>query len=210
MYNTTVSFAVNYTQSLTTGFSATDGTTTFHVQVPLDKIILGYPASFNASGAGSVFLAPSEVAALLTHVKCGGVMAWSVGWDQRNNWAFANALAPVVTPAVPPPPLTVDGGVSVGQVGGLLVGGLLVGVMVAGFVAARRRGYPFPFSKGWGGGSTSAHTLDPFSVPLLTSDGCQPAGTKLTAGWYEYCDDEGTPYYFHPHTETTQWEKPMW
>jgi chitinase len=107
MYNTypaaeTVSFAQAYTQKLVTGYSATDGTTTFNVQVPLDKIILGFPAS--PSGAGSGFIAPSDVAALLTTVQCGGIMTWSIGWDQQNNWAFAAALAPVVTPAAPPTP----------------------------------------------------------------------------------------------------------
>jgi len=99
MYNTwgqveTIEYAKSYAYALEQGFSIANGA--YNVTVQPGQFYLGYPAS--PSGAGSGFLPPADVVAMgralaanSTPIK--GFMTWAIGWDQQNNWEFANAVA---------------------------------------------------------------------------------------------------------------------
>ena len=76
MYNTwaqaeTISFAEQYTQALLAGYSATASTgQTFSLTLPARMIALGFPASPN--GAGSGFIKPTDVCAMICAFKANG------------------------------------------------------------------------------------------------------------------------------------------
>jgi chitinase len=96
MYNTwgqveTISYAEKYVSELSGGFSiTTPSKSVLNITVPLDKLVLGYPASPN--GAGSGYLDPASVVSMAVTLKLRGLMTWSIGWDQQSGWKFANAF----------------------------------------------------------------------------------------------------------------------
>merc|ERR1719206_630877 len=100
MYNTwgaveTVSYAEQYTAELVKGYNVTADGKTYFVQVPPSQLLLGYPAS--PRGAGSGYIEPSKLKAMYSDLKSSGYdiagfMTWSIGWDQQNNWNFADTL----------------------------------------------------------------------------------------------------------------------
>jgi chitinase len=78
------------------GFACTGDGQTFNLTIPGPQLALGFPAS--PSGAGSGYQQPATVAALFRALQAagtpvGGIMAWSIGWDQQAGWAFADAIA---------------------------------------------------------------------------------------------------------------------
>ena len=101
MYNTwgaveTVSYAEQYTKELNAGYNVTADGKIYFVEVPPSQLVLGYPAS--PKGAGSGYIAPSQLKSMYETLKSNGItisgfMTWSIGWDQQNNWDFANTLA---------------------------------------------------------------------------------------------------------------------
>ena len=103
MYNTwssveTTSYAETYTGELNDGYMCTGDNTNFWVQVSPNRILLGYPAS--PSGASSGYINPSQLKTMYQtlvseNLKIYGFMTWDIGWDQQNNWNFANTLGPV-------------------------------------------------------------------------------------------------------------------
>merc|ERR1712039_830977 len=71
MYNTwgaveTVSYSEQYTMELAQGYNISADGKTYFAQVPPSQLVLGYPIS--------------------------GFMTWSIGWDEQNNYLFANTL----------------------------------------------------------------------------------------------------------------------
>ena len=100
MYNTwgaveTTSYAETYTAQLDAGFNVTADGKYYFVQVPPSQLVLGYPAS--PKGAGSGYIPPSQLKTMYQTLKSqgydvSGFMTWSIGWDQQNNWEFANTL----------------------------------------------------------------------------------------------------------------------
>jgi len=100
MYNSwaqveTVAYAETYARELQAGFSCTGGGSTYNVTVPAGGLLLGYPASRSAAGSG--FIDPPQVVAMARALAAngsalGGLMTWSIGWDQQNGWAFADAV----------------------------------------------------------------------------------------------------------------------
>eukprot|EP00037_Helgoeca_nana_P011100 m.99305 g.99305 ORF g.99305 m.99305 type:complete len:392 (+) comp20615_c0_seq1:73-1248(+) len=111
MYNTwsaveTTAYAQRYAHELAAGFNLTSGGSTFHVTIPGRQLRLGYPST--PKGAGSGYIAPTEVAAMVANLSAhglqiAGVMTWSIGWDQQAGWPFAIAMAAGATPAPMPP-----------------------------------------------------------------------------------------------------------
>ena len=62
---------------------------------PPSQLLLGYPAS--GSGAGSGYIDPSQLKSMYQTLKSegytiSGFMTWSIGWDEQNNWNFADTL----------------------------------------------------------------------------------------------------------------------
>ena len=100
MYNTwsaveTVSYAEQYTKQLDAGFNVTADSKTYYVEIPPSQLLLGYPAS--GSGAGSGYIDPSQLKSMYQTLKSegytiSGFMTWSIGWDEQNNWNFAETL----------------------------------------------------------------------------------------------------------------------
>ena len=98
MYNTwaaveTADYAAAYSAKLLAGFVVADE---YNVTVPAGKLVLGFPAS--ASAAGSGFLPPAAVVALVRQLRAGGaavagLMTWDCGWDEQAGWQFAKAVA---------------------------------------------------------------------------------------------------------------------
>ena len=102
MYNTwaaveTQAYAIKYATAVTQqGFHVTIDHKRYEVMIPASKLGLGYPAT--ANGASSGYIAPSSlhdiVASLRTQgINLGGMMTWSIGWDQQADFAWANTLS---------------------------------------------------------------------------------------------------------------------
>lgn len=103
MYNSwsaveTTDYAKQYVAELIAGYNITlpSSGTTVSVSVPASKMRLGYPAT--ASGAGSGYIQPAELVTMVrdlqkSGVDLGGLMTWSIGWDQQEGWPFAEAVA---------------------------------------------------------------------------------------------------------------------
>ena len=116
MYNSYTSvegaaFAAQYATMVTQrGFTATEAGRSFAVKVPASKLVLGFPAFPAAATQG--FVDPTELVAMVGQLRASGVgvdslFTWSIGWDQRNDWAFAKAVDKATTdpsPPTPPPP----------------------------------------------------------------------------------------------------------
>eukprot|EP00486_Rosalina_sp_Unknown_P014512 CAMPEP_0201579348 /NCGR_PEP_ID=MMETSP0190_2-20130828/26867_1 /ASSEMBLY_ACC=CAM_ASM_000263 /TAXON_ID=37353 /ORGANISM="Rosalina sp." /LENGTH=230 /DNA_ID=CAMNT_0048013683 /DNA_START=269 /DNA_END=961 /DNA_ORIENTATION=+ len=100
MYNSweqveTVSYAETYTKELNDGYNVTGDGQTFFVQVPHTQLVLGYPSSHRAAGTG--YIDPTKLKSMYQTLKSQGLtiqgfMTWSIGWDQQNDWDFANTL----------------------------------------------------------------------------------------------------------------------
>lgn len=103
MYNSwagaeTIKYAESYFHTLFTGFALVKGENSFPVKLTPDRVAPGYPAS--PHGAGSGFLPPSEVAAMIKGFaqnssmgKVAGAMTWDLGWDEKAGGQFAHAMA---------------------------------------------------------------------------------------------------------------------
>lgn len=102
MYNSwsaveTLAYAKTYAGELEKGFVVSGaGPTPLNITVPAEKLWLGFPASRSAAGSG--FINPPDVAAAVrawaaNGLHIGGLMTWSIGWDQQNGWLFAKAVA---------------------------------------------------------------------------------------------------------------------
>ena len=101
LYNTwaaveTIDYAESYAASLQAGFTVSGGSATYNVTIPGRQLLLGYPAS--PSGAGSGYIAPADVVAMVRRLAANGtavfgLMTWDIGWDQQAGWQFANAVA---------------------------------------------------------------------------------------------------------------------
>eukprot|EP00486_Rosalina_sp_Unknown_P013547 CAMPEP_0201580462 /NCGR_PEP_ID=MMETSP0190_2-20130828/46535_1 /ASSEMBLY_ACC=CAM_ASM_000263 /TAXON_ID=37353 /ORGANISM="Rosalina sp." /LENGTH=307 /DNA_ID=CAMNT_0048016545 /DNA_START=30 /DNA_END=953 /DNA_ORIENTATION=+ len=100
MYNSwssveTTAYAETYTKQLAAGYNVTADGKPYFVKVPPSQLVLGYPAS--PKGAGSGYIAPSQLKTMYASLKSAGYtvsgfMTWSIGWDEQNNWDFANTL----------------------------------------------------------------------------------------------------------------------
>jgi len=100
MYNSwaqveTTTYAEQYVSELNAGYTVTGDGQTFNVQVSPNNLLLGYPAS--PSGAGSGYINPSQLQSMYKdliskNLQINGFMTWSIGWDQQNNYNFANTL----------------------------------------------------------------------------------------------------------------------
>lgn len=78
----TIVFAEQYVQALLLGYSASASTgQVFSLTLPPHMIALGYPAS--PSGAGSGFIQPAQVCAMICGFKSNGttlaLMTWDIG-----------------------------------------------------------------------------------------------------------------------------------
>eukprot|EP00040_Diaphanoeca_grandis_P017425 m.90757 g.90757 ORF g.90757 m.90757 type:complete len:382 (-) comp26428_c0_seq1:188-1333(-) len=117
MYNTwaaveTTAYAQSYAAKLLAGFTTTATShNVYDVKVPANKLFLGYPST--PKGAGSGFISPTLVAAMVGNLSAhgidiGGIMTWSIGWDAQAGYPFAKAMAaplpPGPSPTPPPPP----------------------------------------------------------------------------------------------------------
>ena len=101
MYNTwaqveTVAFAESYAPRLMAGYHVQGDGQDYFVQISNKKLILGYPAT--PSGAGSGYLAPSDVVGIAQYfigrgTPLLGLMTWSIGWDELSGWPLASAVA---------------------------------------------------------------------------------------------------------------------
>jgi hypothetical protein len=92
----TIAFATQYAQAVLAGFSATASSgQTFSLQLTAPMLALGYPAS--PSGAGSGFVSPSLVCAMICSFRSNGsalsLMTWDIGWDQQAGFEFSGAVA---------------------------------------------------------------------------------------------------------------------
>ena len=100
MYNNwaqveTTSYAQIYVNQLANGYSVTADSNTYNVIVPNEQILLGYPAS--TKGASQGYIDPADLCAMYQNMtkygtNIAGFMTWSIGWDQQNNWDFANTI----------------------------------------------------------------------------------------------------------------------
>ena len=100
MYNTwaqveTVAFAEKYVKEMDAGYNVTTDGKTYYVEVPPSQLLLGYPATRLAASTG--YIDPSKLKSMYdTLVSEGytisGFMTWSIGYDQENNWEFADTL----------------------------------------------------------------------------------------------------------------------
>jgi len=96
------SYYVPYVKALIAGFKPVKtqgGTVTYDTSLTQDQIVLGFPASTQAAGNG--YRDPSQIVGWVQQlenegISIRGIMTWSIGWDQQNNWSFANGLAPIL------------------------------------------------------------------------------------------------------------------
>lgn len=107
MYNTwaaveTQAFAIKYATALTqVGYHVTIDHKRYEVMIPASKLTLGYPAT--AKGASSGYIAPSSLHDIVTSlhdqgIHLGGMMTWSVGWDQQGDFEWVDTLSDLPGP----------------------------------------------------------------------------------------------------------------
>lgn len=100
MYNNwaqveTTRYAQIYANTLANGYTATADGKPYRVVIKNPQLLLGYPAS--PSGAGQGYIDPADLCTMYQNMTqngdaIAGFMAWDIGWDEQNNWDFANTI----------------------------------------------------------------------------------------------------------------------
>lgn len=102
MYNTwaaveTVEYAKQYAKGIVAGYTLTAGDgTTYAVNIPQEKLYLGFPCTASGANSGG-YIDPDVLVGAIQELRnesinLGGIMCWSIGWDQQNQSTFANAM----------------------------------------------------------------------------------------------------------------------
>lgn len=61
-------------------------------------------------------------------------------------------------------------------------------------------------ARAWQGDAKSGTSHATQSVVMVEL--AQELSVALPPGWYQYSNEEGTPYYYNHHTKATTWERP--
>jgi len=103
-----VAFAKQYAADVVQkGFSTKSAAGhTYTVKLPAAKLVLGFPAAPAAANTG--YVDPPALVTMVEQLRAGGIdvhalLTWSIGFDQRQNWAFAKAVASAPSTPTPPP-----------------------------------------------------------------------------------------------------------
>lgn len=103
-------FAEKYAGDLVkNGFSTKDSVSgkSYSVKVGASKLVLGFPATTAAANTG--YVQPAQLVTMVEALRSTGIdvqalFTWSIGFDQRQNWAFAKAVATTPSTPTPAPP----------------------------------------------------------------------------------------------------------